>query len=47
MPGFNTIFKGEYWMNGNHMMPAEVKDLKDFLSDTGLTEMRAVGRFYT
>lgn len=47
MGDFNAILHGDDKANGNVVQESEIKDFKEFLENTGLCELKTVGREYT
>ncbi|XP_070010088.1 uncharacterized protein [Nicotiana sylvestris] len=47
MGDYNAIQSWEDRYNGNPVMKAEIKDFTDFLDNTGMIELRYVGREFT
>ncbi|XP_070025321.1 uncharacterized protein LOC142181853 [Nicotiana tabacum] len=47
MGDYNAIQSWEDRYNGNLVMEAEIRDFTDFLDNTGMTELRYVGREFT
>ncbi|XP_070020740.1 uncharacterized protein [Nicotiana sylvestris] len=47
MGDFNTILRPEDRVNGNVVTDAEARDFNDFIVDTGMGELKTVGRNFT
>ncbi|PHU20321.1 hypothetical protein BC332_11472 [Capsicum chinense] len=47
MGDFNAMLTGNDRLTGNPVQEGEIKDFVDFLADTHMTELKAIGRDYT
>lgn len=47
MGAYNAILYADERVNGRSIQEAEVRDFSNFLSETGLTEMKTIGRNFT